>query len=222
MDAALLVPGALGIALSPVSVASIVFLLGHRRGYASPSACAAGWVLAIAAGLVVAVVVGERLPAESGDGPPVRELVAVVAGMVLLGLAAWQWTVRRLPDGSPSSSRWSDAMEALGPLRAFGLGVLGFVSNAKALVLVLAAGLSFGDADPGPVDAVTAGVVFVLVAGSTALLPIVLAVVLGSHTRRALAAMRVWIARWGSLVLVAVLVVVGLVQLVTGIVGLLD
>lgn len=220
MDVLALVPGALGIAVSPVSVAAIVFLLGHRRGYAAAAACAAGWVLAIAVGLVVAVVVGERLPTGSTDGPPTRAIVAVVAGVVLLGLAVWQWAVRRLPDGSPSSSRWSDAMEALDPPRAFGLGVLGFLSNAKALVLVLAAGLSFGDVEPGPAEAVGAGVLFVLVAGSTAVLPIVLAVVLGARAQRALTAMRVWIARWGSLLLVGVLVVVGAAQLVTGMAGL--
>lgn len=221
MDVLALVPGALGIALSPVSVASIVFLLGHRRGYGAAVACAAGWIVAIGVGLIVAVLVGERLPAESSDGPPVRALVALGAGVVLLGLAVWQWTVRRLPDGSPASSRWSDTMEALDPSKAFGLGVLGFVTNVKALVLVLAAGLSFGDVDPGPGEAVLAGAVFVVVAGSTAVIPIVLAVALGDRAERAIAGMRAWIARWGSTLLVGVLVVVGLVQLVIGIVGLL-
>lgn len=221
MDVLALVPGAVGIALSPVSVASIVFLLGHRRGYGAAAACAAGWIVAIAVGLVVAVLVGERLPTESSDGPPVRALIALGAGVVLLALAVWQWTVRRLPDGSPASSRWSDRMEALDPPKAFGLGVLGFVTNVKALVLVLAAGLSFGDVDPSVGEAVLAGALFVIVSASTVIVPIVLAVALGDHAKRALAGMRAWIARWGSLLLVGVLVVVGLLQLVTGIVGVL-
>lgn len=221
MDILALVPGALGIALAPLTVASIVFLLGHRKGYGPAVACAVGWITAITVGLVVAVLVGERLPSSSGDGPPVQAIVALCAAVLLFGLAVWQWAVRKLPDGAPASSRWSDAMEAVGPAKAFGIGLLLFLSP-KLFVLVLAAGLAFGDADPGAPETVVAGAVFVLVAGSTALLPILLAVTMRSHARRALAAMRAWIARWGSLSLVLVLVVLALVQLVIGLVGLVD
>lgn len=219
VDIAALVPGAIGIALSPLTVASIVFLLGHRRGYGSAVACAVGWIATIVVALVVSVLVGERLPAPSADGPPVQAIVALCASALLFALAAWQWVRCRLPDGSPASSRWSDATEAIGPARAFGLGGLLFLSP-KLFVLSLAAGLAFGDADPGATETIVAGAVFVLVAGSTALLPIVLAVTLGAHARRALAAMRAWIARWGSLSLVAVLVVLAVVQLVIGLLGL--
>nr|WP_254701195.1 GAP family protein [Curtobacterium pusillum] len=220
VDTLALVPGAVGIALSPLTVASIVFLLGHRRGYGSAVACAVGWITAIVVALVVSVLLGERLPAPSADGAPVQAIVALCASALLFGLAAWQWVRRRLPDGSPASSRWSRAMEAIGPARAFGLGALLFLSP-KLFVLVLAAGLAFGDADPSALETVVAGAVFVLVSGSTALLPIVLAVTLGSYARRALAAVRVGIARWGSLSLVAVLVALAVVQLVIGLVGLL-
>lgn len=222
VDVVALVPGAVGLALSPLTVASVVFLLGHRRGYGSAMACATGWITTIAVALVVAVLVGERLPARTGaGGTPVEALVALGAGVVLLALAVWQWSVRRLPDGSPASSRWSAAMESIGPRRAFGVGVLWFVSSPKALVLALGAGLAFGDADPAAAETVVAGALFVLVGGSTAFLPIVLAVTLGARARRALAAMRGWIGRWGSVFLVVVLVLLAVVQLVTGAVGLL-
>ncbi|MBK0297335.1 hypothetical protein IAE22_36475, partial [Bacillus sp. S34] len=65
-----------------------MFLLGHRRGYGSAVACAAGWMAAVAVSLVVAVSVGEQLPAPTG-GPPVQALVALVASVVLFVLAAW-------------------------------------------------------------------------------------------------------------------------------------
>jgi len=214
-----LVPGAVGIALSPLTVASVVFLLGQRRGYGSAVALAAGWVCTIVVALVLAVLVGERLPATSGSGTPVQAVVALVAAALLLGLAAWQWVRRRLPDGSPASSRWSDRMEAIGPGRAFALGALLFLSP-KLFVLVLAAGLAFGEAGPSVPEAVLAGAVFVVVSGSTAVLPIVLAVSLGERARRALAGMRAWIARWGSLSLVLVLAGLGVLQLVIGLSGL--
>jgi len=221
VDIVALVPGALGIALAPLTIASIVFLLGARRGPGPAAACASGWITAITVGLVVAVLVGERLPSASSGGVPVQALVALGAAVLLFGLAVWQWRVRALPDGAPSSSRWSAAMEAVGPARAFGIGMLLFLSP-KLIVLVLAAGLAFGDADPGAPTTILAGAVFVLVSGSTALLPIVLAATTGSHGRRVLVAMRAWIARWGSLSLVVVLVVLALVQLAIGVTGLVE
>ncbi|MGN8050407.1 GAP family protein [Curtobacterium sp. 22159] len=219
MDILALVPGAVGIASSPLTVAAIVFLLGQRRGHGSAVACAVGWITTIVVALVVSVLLGERLPAPSDDGVPVQAIVALCASVLLLALAVWQWVRRTLPDGSPASTRWADAMEAVGPARAFGLGGLLFLSP-KLFVLVFAAGLAFGDADPSAPETVVAGALFVLVSGSTALLPILLAATLGSHARRALDGMRRWIARWGSLSLVAVLVVLAVVQLAIGLAGL--
>jgi hypothetical protein len=215
VDTGALVPGALGIAASPLTVASVVFLLGQRRGYGSAAACAAGWITAIVVALVVAVLLGERLPPPSADGAPVEAFTALSASVLLFVLAAVQWIRRRLPDGTPASSRWSARMDAVGPARAFALGGVLFLSP-KLFVLSLAAGLAFGDADPGATETLVAGALFVLVSGSTALLPILLAATLGPHARRALAGMRTWIARWGSLSLVGVLVALAVAQLVIG------
>ena len=170
MDVVALVPAAVGIALSPLVVASIVFLLGHRGGYASAAACATGWVLSVAAALVVAVVLGERLPAPSDDATDVRAVIEVVAGVLLLALAVWGWVARRLPDGRPRSAGWSDLMAAIGPARAVVVGVAWFVTNPKAVVLSLTAGLVVGDADPSLGSVVVTGTAYVVVAGSTAVL----------------------------------------------------
>lgn len=219
MDLLALAPGAVGIALSPLPVASVVFLLGHRRGAAPAIACSAGWVVAVAGALVLSVVVGERLPLQTAGGSSVQAIVALVAGIVLAGLAVWQWLVRRLPDGAPSSTRWSAAVERIRPAHAFGLGVLLFC-NPKAIVLALTAGLAFGDAEPGATEAVLAGAPFVVVAASTTVLPVALVLVTGRRARRPLAALRAGIARWGSAGLVAVLAVLAAIQLAVGVTGL--
>lgn len=221
MDIVALVPAAVGIALSPLVIASVVFLLGHRGGYASAAACATGWVLSVAVALVVAVLLGERLPAPSDGGTDVRAVVEVVAGVLLLGLAVWQWTVRRLPDGRPRSAGWSDLMAAIGPARAFAVGVAWFATNPKAVVLSLTAGLVVGDSDPSVAAMVGTGTAYVVIAGSTAVLPIAVTAALGHRAEPILAATRRFIAQRGSVALVVVLVVLGLVQLVTGVVALL-
>lgn len=219
VDLTALVPGAVGIALSPLPIASVAFLLGHRRGYGPAIACVVGWATAVAVALVVAVLVGERLPLETAGGSSVQAVVALAAAAVLAGLAVWQWTTRRLPDGRPSSARWSDAVERLGTGHGFGLGLLLFC-NPKALVLALTAGLAFGDADPAPGQAVVAAVLFVVVAASTVAAPVVLAAAAGPRAHRPLSALRVGIERWGTVGLVVVLVVLAVVQLVVGLTGL--
>lgn len=221
MDVLALVPAVVGIALSPLVVASVVFLLGHRGGYGSAAACASGWILSVGAALVVTVLLGERLPSPDRGGTDVRAVVELVAGVLLLGLAVWQWVVRRLPDGRPRSAAWADVVGSIGPRRAFVVGVAWFLTNPKALVLSLTAGLVVGDADPSVAAMVGTGTVYVVLAGSTALLPIAVAAALGPRAERPLEATRAFIARWGSLVLVAVLTVLGVVQLVAGLAGLL-
>ncbi|WP_181439428.1 GAP family protein [Curtobacterium sp. MCBD17_032] len=220
MDVAALVPAVVGIALSPLVVASVVFLLGHRGGLAPAAACASGWILSVAAALVVAVSLGERLPSPAEGETDVRAVVEVVAGVVLLGLAVWQWVVRRLPDGRPRSTGWADAVGAIGPVRAFLIGVAWFLTNPKALVLSLTAGLVVGEADPSLGTLAWIGTGYVLVSGSTALLPIAVAAALGPRADRPLTVVRRAIARWGSLALVVVLTVLGLVQLVAGVLAL--
>lgn len=219
MDIAALVPAAIGIALSPLPIASVVFLLGHRRGYGSAVVCALGWMAAVAVALVVAVAVGEQLPPATDDGPPVQAIVALAAAVVLFVLAWWQWARRRLPDGSPASTRWADAMEALGPGRAFLLGALLFLSP-KSVVLALAAGLTLGDEDPAALQTLVVGALFVLASSAVVSLPVLLAVALGGRAERPLRTMRSWIAEWGARSLVVVLVVLGVVQLVIGVTGL--
>lgn len=220
MDVLALVPAAVGIALSPLTVASVVFLLGHRRGPASAVALAAGWVTAIVVALVVTVLIGEQLPDESAGGDTVQAVIALCAAVVLFGLAAWQWARRELPDGAPASSRWADRTEAVTPRHAFGLGALLFLSP-KLFVLVLSAGLAFGEADPPVGEALVVAVLFVTVSASTALLPIALSLAFPSLAERVLARIRAWIARWGSIALVVVLAGLGVLQLALGISGLL-
>jgi uncharacterized protein YggT (Ycf19 family) len=221
VDVVALIPAVLGIASSPLVIASVVFLLGHRGGYGSAAACASGWILAVAGALVVTVLLGERLPAPAAGQTDVRAVIEVVAGVVLLGLAVWQWTVRRLPDGRPRSAGWSDLMAAIGPARAFVVGVAWFVTNPKALVLSLTAGLVVGDADPSVAVMVVTGTAYVVLAGSTAVLPIAVAAALGRRAEPVLAVTRRFIAQRGSVALVVVLTVLGVVQLVTGVVGLI-
>lgn len=219
MDVLALVPAAVGIALSPLPVASVVFLLGHRRGHASAIGLTVGWTAAIAVGLVVAVLLGERLPSETSGGTTVESVIAICAAVLLFTLAAWQWVRRRLPDGSPASSRWADRVDAISPAHAVGLGAL-LTVNPKVVVLVLSAGLVFGETDPAVGGSVLAGGCFVLVAALPTVLPVAVAVALGRRAHPVLDTLRRWIARWGSLSLVGVLVVLGAIQLVVGLAGL--
>lgn len=219
MDVLALLPGALGIALSPLSVAAVLFLLAGRRGRGSAVAFACGWVLVIAVALAVAVFVGERLPAPDAGGGRVQDWAAVGAGVVLGALAVWQWRRRRLPDGRPASARWADAMEALRPVHAFTAGVVLFASP-KLVVSVLSAGLVLGELLRSPHLVLVVGTAFVLVSASTVIVPIVLVVVLRERARRVLAVVRAWIGRWGQDALVAVLAVLAVVQLVLGVTGL--
>jgi hypothetical protein len=213
-----MLPTAVAVALSPLPVIAVVLLLVSRRG-AGP---ALGYVAATMASttvvlLVVAALAG-LLPEDEGGGPdPVRAWITIGGGGVLLVLAVVQWVHRRGAAGEPASARWGALFDRVGVGHAVGLGALGVATNPKNLVLLLAAGLVLGEGVVSPPGATLVVVVFVLVASLGVLLPVGCALAFPGHAAAVLGPLRTWLLRHGVGLLVAVLVVVGIWQLVVGI-----
>jgi len=79
-------------------------------------------------------------------------------------------------------------MAAIGPARVFAVGVAWFVTNPKAVVLSLTAGLVVGDSDPSVADMIGTDTAYVVFAGSTTVLPIAVTAALGHRAEPILAA----------------------------------
>ncbi|MFZ7089260.1 GAP family protein [Curtobacterium sp. RRHDQ10] len=210
---------AIAVAVSPLPITAVVLLLLARRGRVSAVWFAVGWVAGVLVGVLVTALVADALPDPDARGrDPVVGWITVIAGVLLLAVAAWQWTHRRLADGRPATVRWFAVVDDVGPRRAAVLGLLAVVANPKNLVLSLSAGITLGEAaaTTAPVGIVLAVVAYVLVGALGVVLPVVAVAVAPSGTARPLAAVREWLLRRGIMLLVVVLVVLGVVEVVGG------
>ena len=208
-----LVPLALVVALSPVSIIPAVLLVLHTD-HPRPTGLAfmAGWLIGLAALTVVFVQV-PHLVDGLGESPPWMPWVRIAIGALLIVAAVGRWVTRSRTTRPPAF------LDRLGKITPAGAAVIGFglvVANPKVLVMNAAAGLIIGTAAVGATVWVAVAFYTVL-AGSTVIAPILAYVVAGARVDPALERVRDWMQREHATVTAAILLVVGVLLTYTGI-----
>jgi hypothetical protein len=210
-----LVPLGLAGAFSWLPVTGLVVLMLAGSGMARVWAFVAGRVVGLAL-ITVAFVAGARaLPAPrsapSFEGPFVAGTeVTVGVALVAVGLVAW---LRR--NRSRSEPAWRRRLgEASVP--AVFLTSLVVDLQPKGLVLGLASGVVVRAGSMPFVEAVLAVVLYLAVAASSVLLPLVATYVSPARTKRWLRAAQAWLNDYGSVLTAVVVALVGVVLVVDG------
>ena len=134
------IPYAMGIAFSPIPIASILLLLTCPRAVANGLSFVAGWVIGIAIPAILFVVLIDKADVTEGD-PAWLAAVEVGLGVAFLAAAAAIWIRGR--NRSPLDVSWVDSVDRLTPARSAGLGVFLAGANPKAVALSFGAALAF-------------------------------------------------------------------------------
>lgn len=208
-----LVPLALVIALSPLSIIPAVLVLHSASPRPTGLAFLAGWLGGLAVLTALLVEVSSLLGGL--DKPPSwASWVRIVAGVALLGFGGYRWLTRHRSEHQP---RWMSKLSTLTPRRAVGAAVALVLVNPKVLFMCIAAGLAIGTAGLGRAGAWLSVVWFTLLAGSTVALPILGYAASGDRLDAPLARLRDWMERQHATLVAAILVVLGLLVLYKGI-----
>lgn len=212
-----LVPLGLAGAFSWLPVTGLVVLLLARSGLARVWAFVAGRVFGLALLTVVFVAGARALPAPRSTSVPEGPLVAgaeaaVGLALVVVGAVAW---LRR--DRARAEPAWRRRLgEASVP--AVFLTSLVVDLQPKGLVLGLASGVVVRAGSMPVVESVLAVVVYLVVAASSVVLPLVATYVAPVRTQRWLRAARDWLDAYGSVLTAVVVAAVGVVLVVDGLV----
>jgi threonine/homoserine/homoserine lactone efflux protein len=201
----LLLPYAAGIALSPIAVVGVVLVVsGPRRTVVGPL-FAAGWLVGLSGLTAAAVLVGELVG--SGDSArwlsAVRLLVGVM--LVVLGLSMLLGSRGKGTD----DPAWMSGLSDIGPGRAIGVGLGLAAANPKNVVFALASASVIGQVDQGGGAALREAVAFVLLASSSVLGVVLVALVGGERGRAALVRVRELMTAHHDVVLGLVLLLIG-------------
>lgn len=211
-----LIPLALVIALSPLSIIPAILMLHTARPRPTSLAFMVGWFAGLAALAAVFVEVSDLLG--SLDQPPRwASWVRIVVGIALLVFGGYRWLTRNRSAHTPG---WMRSLTTITPARAAVTAAALTVLNPKVLFISVAAGLAIGTAGLGTPRAWLAVAYFVAVAGSTVALPVLAYAVSGDRLDEPLRRLKDWMERQHAALVAAILIVIGLLVLYKGIHGL--
>ncbi|QEO10672.1 GAP family protein [Protaetiibacter larvae] len=217
----ILLPLGVGVAFSSVPIMAVLVILLSERGRTSGLAYLIGYAIGLA-GVTVAFTAGIRAIPERVDVPqPATGIAEIVLGVGCMVFAIWSFVIarRRGPEAEPRMPAWLRRLGTLGPIPAFGVGVI-LNLRPKALVLLAAAALAINSGAVTPVTWTIETAVFLALGISTIAVPVILVRRDGPRARAALERARDWIERNSYIVSSVVVVMVGVVLVGSGLSGL--
>jgi threonine/homoserine/homoserine lactone efflux protein len=212
-----LVPLALVVALSPLSIIPAVLVLHTPRPRPAGLAFLVGWLIGLTALTVIFLEVASLAGGVREKPPGWASWLRVVVGAALIIFGVYRWLKRKESAHAP---KWIQSLSKLTPARAGVTATVLTVINPKVLFICAAAGLAIGSAGLGPSRVWPAVVWYVAVAGSTVAIPTLAYAVSGDRLDASLARLKDWMERNHAALVAGILVVIGLLVLYKGIHGL--
>ena len=217
-------PFIIGSAVVPVQIIiDILLLKSPKQGLLKASAYVGGMTtLRLLQGLIFGLILTNSSDASAEDSSGKSLVVStllLVLGILLLITAYKQWRKDDDPDAPPP--KWLTMIDSLTPIKAFGIGFGLLLVGGKFWVFTLGAIGMIGEAQLGQPSSTVAFLLFVLLAESLLLLPILIRIIIPEQSKSLLEATSAWLTRYNRPIVIIVSLVFGLLFLYSGISGLL-
>lgn len=209
-----LIPLALVVAVSPLSIIPAVLVLQAPRPRPTSMAFLGGWLLGLSA-LTALFVAGSGVLGGMHKAPPTwASWLRVVLGSALIVFGIYRWLTRH---GHTESPAWMRSFATITPRRAGITGLALVVVRVEVLIMCLAAGLDIGTSGLGVAGQLTCAVFFVALCASTVAIPVLAYAGAGHRLDDTLARLKDWMEKNNAALLAVVLVLIGLMVLYNGI-----
>jgi hypothetical protein len=216
---ATLIPLALVVAISPLSIIPAVLVLQTPRPRPTGLAFLGGWTLGLAALTAIFIASSDALGDLRKSPPTWASWLRVVLALALIGYGIYHWLTRHSHTESP---RWMRSFATLTPPRAGITGLVLVIIRLEVLIMCALAGLAIGSGGHGMVADWILATVFVAVAASTVAIPILAYAGAGHRLDDTMARLKDWMERNNAALLAAILVLIGLMVLYNGVHPLLQ
>ncbi len=209
-----LIPLALVVAISPLSIIPAVLVLQTPRPTPTGLTFLAGWLVGLAA-LTAAFVVSSDALGDLRKSPPTWvSWLRIVLGVALIGYGIYEWLNRRRHTESP---KWMRPFSTLTPARAGLTGLVLVVVRIEVLTMCALAGLAIGGSGLDMAANWILAAVFVVVAASTVAIPVLAYAGAGDRLVEPMTRLKNWMERNNAALLAAILIVIGLMVLHNGV-----
>jgi hypothetical protein len=208
-----LIPLALVVAVSPLSIIPAVLVLQTPRPTPTGLTFLGGWVLGLTA-LTAAFVASSDLLGDLHKKPPAwASWLRVGLGLALIAYGIYEWLSRHRHTESP---RWMRSFATLTPVRAGITALVLVVIRVEVLTMCALAGLNIGSSGLGDAAKWMLAAIFVVVAASTVAIPILAYAAAGHRLDDPMTRLKDWMEKNHGALLAAVLVLIGLMVLYNG------
>lgn len=189
---------AVGVAISPVAIVATVLLLTCRRAVANAISFLIGWTTGVAAAIFLFVVLVNSIGLTDSNPRWISVTELVVGGGFLLAvLAVWRQRHQRQP-GSPP---WVESVDGITTARSAGLGVVLSGANPKVVALSLGAALSLAQAEADAAVTAETVALYCAIGAAGVLAPLCLYLAMPSRAPSLLGALRSWLGRHETAIL---------------------
>jgi threonine/homoserine/homoserine lactone efflux protein len=217
-----LLPSAMGVALSPVPIISVILMLGTPRARRNGPAFAVGWVAGLViVSVIVLLVTGDASDPDSSTTTGVN-WVQVAVGVLFLAMAAKQWKSRPKKGEEAEIPKWMATIDTFTPAKSLVLGAALSGANPKNLALTASAAASIAQAGLSGADDAIAIAVFVIIGSLTVAGPVIYYVTAADKAAGPLASIKDFMADHNAVIMMVVLLVLGAKILGQGFAGVTD
>ena len=204
-----ILPLAVGIAVSPIPIIAAILMLLSPRAKSTGVGFLIGWVAGIVVDVVLFTLLSTIIPQDTGAPSPIAGVIKIILGALLLFLAIKQWRARPAKGEEASMPKWMSAIDSMTAGKAIGLGFLLSAVNPKNLLLAISAGLIVGGAGLTVSQMAVVITIFVLLAASTVLVPVVGYLVASARLAGPLDKLREWLVDNNAVIMAVLLLVIG-------------
>jgi hypothetical protein len=208
-----LIPLALVVSVSPLSVIPAVLVLQTPRPRPTGLAFLAGWTVGLVALTAGFIASSDALSGLHNKPPLWASWTRVTLGLALIAFGIYRWLKR---DGHSESPKWMRSFETFTPARALVAGLILVVIRVEVLTMCALAGLNIGGSGLGDAAKWLLAAIFVAVAASTVAVPILAYAVAGHRLDAPMARLKDWMDKNTGALMAAVLILIGLMVLYNG------
>jgi len=202
-------PLAVGIALSPVPIITVVLMLTSRKAKVNGPAFILGWLLGLGIiGAIVLALAGPAGASESGSPAAWVSWVKIALGVLLLLVAVRQFRSRPHGDEPARMPKWMATIDKTTPPAALGLAAVLSGANPKNLLLAVGGAATIAQTGiPGGQQAI-AYLIFALIGTLGVGIPVGIYFAMGTRSEKPLAALKDWMSQHNAVIMTVLCVII--------------
>lgn len=205
-----LIPHGIGVTLSPLPIAALIFLLLSNRPKANSLGFLAGWFIALVVNVFIFAFLFGASGVPAGGDPIGVKIFHAVLGVLLILIAVSEWRKRPKKGQKPVTPKWMQAVASFTPFKSFLIAVGLVTVNAKNTVLDVAVGDVISQKAGSIGSELTAILVFSFIASLSILIPVLGYFLFGDKLKGALNSVNGFFIQNSNIILFALFLVLGL------------